>query len=569
MIDTGLTCLVLLSRFFGIPADPDQLRHQFGRSGEHFTASNLLLAAKSLGLKAEALESNWAHLSKAPLPAMASSIDGRFLLIAKIDGDKILVQYPLESRPLVLERAAFEEAWSGRIILVTKRAGLGLGNKKFDFTWFIPAIVKYRKLLGEVLLASFFIQLFALLTPLFFQVIIDKVLVHKGMTTLHVLGFGMLALTLFDVTLGGLRTYVFSHTTCRIDVTLGAQMFRHLLRLPLAYFEARRVGDTVARVRELENIRQFLTSSSVTVVIDLPFTVVFFAVMFYYSPMLSLLVLGTLPLYALLSVLITPIIRSRLHEKFNRGAENQAFLVESVNGVETVKAMAVEPAMQRQWEEQLAGYVQASFRANNLSNVAGQAAAFLNKITTIAIVWVGAHLVMTGRLSVGQLIAFNMLAGRVSGPVLRLVQLWQQFQQAGISVQRIGDILNAHPEPSYNPSRAALPTLAGRVIFDQVDFRYRPDGPAILRGFSCDIAPGKVIGLVGRSGSGKSTITKLIQRLYVPEGGRYSSTASIWRRSTRPGCAVRSGWCCRRTSSSIARYGKTSPWPTPPSPWSG
>ncbi len=480
----------------------------------------MLRAAKHLGFKAGSLETDWSRLSKTALPAIAVQKDGRFILLAKIDEDKVLVQDPAESRPLVLPREIFEQAWSGKLILVTQRAWLRFEGKKFDFTWFIPAIVKYRKLLGEVLLASFFIQLFALLTPLFFQVVIDKVLVHKGLTTLHVLGIGMLALTLFEVVLGGLRTYVFSHTSCRIDVVLGAQMFRHLLRLPLAYFEARRVGDTVARVRELETIRQFLTSSSVTVVIDLFFTFVFMAVLVYYSPMLSLVVIGAIPLYVILSVFITPIIRARLHEKFNRGAENQAFLVESVNGIETVKAMAVEPAMQRRWEEQLAGYVRAGFRADHLSNVAGQSASFINKITTIAIVWLGAHLVMTGELSIGQLVAFNMIAGRVSGPVLRIVQLWQQFQQTGISVQRLGDVLNAKPEPSYNPSRATLPAISGRVIFDNVVFRYRPDGPEVLRKISLDIAPGKVVGLVGRSGSGKSTITKLIQRLYVPEAGR-------------------------------------------------
>lgn len=394
------------------------------------------------------------------------------------------------------------------------------GRRRFDFSWFIPAILKYRTMLGEVLLASFFIQLFALVTPLFFQVIIDKVLIHSGLTTLDVLAVGLLVVSIFEVLLGGLRNYVFSHTTNRIDVTLGAELFRHLLRLPLSYFEARRVGDTVARVRELEGIRNFITGSAVTLVIDLLFTVVFFAVMFLYSPLLTWIVLATIPGYVILAAVVTPILRARLHEKFNRGAENQAFLVESVNGIETLKACAVEPQNQRRWEEQLAAYVRASFRAANLVNIANQGAGLMNKIMVVLVLWAGARLVIDGQLTVGQLVAFNMFAARISGPILRLAQLWQEFQQAGISVERLGDILNAQPEPTHNPGRASPPKLEGRVTFERVGFRYRPDGPEILSQVSFDVRPGEVIGIVGRSGSGKSTLAKLIQRLYVPQSGR-------------------------------------------------
>jgi subfamily B ATP-binding cassette protein HlyB/CyaB len=511
---------LILARFYDLPADGSQLRHQFAQAGQLLSDTDLLRAAKQLGLKAGLIKTQWSKLAGMPFPAIAKRTDGRYVVLAKIDGDKVLIQDPIEARPLVLPREQFESVWSGELLLLTKRANLRLQDLKFDFTWFIPSLVKYRKLLGEVLMASFFLQLFALLTPLFIQVVIDKVLVHKGFTTLHVLAIGMIGLALFDVVLGGLRTYLFSHTTNRIDVGLGAQLFRHILALPLAYFEARRVGDTVARVRELENIRHFLTSNSVTVVLDLFFTVVFLAVMWFYSPLLTLVVMGSLPLYALLSIVITPMIRSRLHEKFNRGADNQAFLVEAVSGIQTVKAMAVEPPLTRKWEEQLAGYVRASFRATNLITIAGQLAMFFQKVTTVAVLWVGAYRVIGGELSIGQLIAFNMLSAQVTGPLLRLVNLWQEFQQVGISVQRLGDILNQQPEPSYSATRTTLPQVKGHVVFEAVSFRYRPDGPEVLHNVSFSVAPGSVIGLVGRSGSGKSTIAKLIQRLYVPQRGR-------------------------------------------------
>ncbi len=518
--DSGILCLITVAKFHNLPADADHLRHSFGDSGKLFTEREIILAGREIGLKVRGHDSHWARLQKTALPVIAQHQDGHWQIIAACNEETVLVHDPLEKRPLSLSREIFEKKWSGRLILATRRASLSNLGGNFDFSWFIPAIRKYKKLLIEVLIASFFLQLFALLTPLFFQVVIDKVLVHKALSTLNVLAIGFLGLSLFEVVLGGLRTYLFSHTTNRVDVVLGAKLFKHLLALPISYFEARRVGDSIARVRELENIRNFITGSALTLVIDLFFTFVFFIVMYYYSPELTFVVLGAIPFYIVLSIFITPILRKRLDEKFNRGAENQAFLVESITGVETLKAMAVEPQMQRRWEEQLAGYVKASFHSANLGNIAGQIAGFINKVTVILILWVGATLVMKGELSVGQLIAFNMLAGRVSGPILRLVQLWQDFQQAGLSLRRLGDILNTPTEPGYNPGRASLPNLKGSVTFSGVTFRYRPDRPEVLRNINLNIDPGEVIGIVGRSGSGKSTLTKLIQRLYTAESGR-------------------------------------------------
>lgn len=349
--DTGLQCLVMVARFNQVAADPQQILHQFGHDGSVLDSQQLILAARYPKLKAKESSLKWSDLASTPLPAIGKHEDGHFFIIAKVTDDKVLIQDPLEGRPLSLPRDIFEKFWSGDIILVSKRAILPGITGHFDFSWFIPAILKYKKHIGEVLLASFFIQLFALITPLFFQVIIDKVLVHKGLTTLDVLALGLLVISIFDVLLNGLRTYLLSHTTNRVDVSLGSQLFQHLVTLPIAFFKARRVGDTVARVRELDTIRNFITGSALTLVIDLFFTVIFFVVMYIYSPRLTWIVLGSIPFYVILSVFIKPILRSRLNEKFSRGAENQSFLVESVTGVETLKAMAVEPQMQRRWEE--------------------------------------------------------------------------------------------------------------------------------------------------------------------------------------------------------------------------
>jgi subfamily B ATP-binding cassette protein HlyB/CyaB len=516
--DSGLAALVMLLRIHGIGADPEQIRHRCGMAS--IGINQMLRCAKELGLKARISSTNWERLSATPLPGIAVLRDGGFLILGKVAEDAILVQRPSSPKPEAMSRAQLEAIWDGRLVLMARRAGLSDLARRFDISWFVGAIQKYRHLLGEVLVASFFLQLFALVSPLFFQVVIDKVLVHRSISTLDVLAIGLLGISAFEAILGTLRTYLFAHTTNRIDVELGARLFRHLLALPIAYFQARRVGDSVARVRELENIRQFLTGSALTLVIDLFFTFVFLAVMFYYAPTLSFVVLGAFPFYIAISVGATPAFRRRLDEKFRRGAENQAFLVESVTGVETLKAMAVEPQMQRRWEEQLAGYVAASFRVISLNNTASQAVQLVNKVTIVLILYFGAKLVIEGNLSVGELVAFNMLASRVSAPVLRLAQMWQDFHQARLSVARLGDILNTMPEPSLSPGRAALPAIRGEVSFEHVTFRYRVDGSEILRDVNFSVSPGQVVGIVGSSGSGKSTLAKLVQRLYVPESGR-------------------------------------------------
>jgi len=510
--------LVLLFRFHGRAFDKAAATQIVGGDDEP-DLDDIIRVVRRQGLKAKAVNSSPERLEFVPLPALAHDKSGQYFILAKAGTNGVLIQRPKQP-PASLTFEELAEIWDTSLVLVTRRASLGDLSQTFDLTWFIQAFLKYRWILGEVLIASFFLQVFALISPIFFQVVVDKVLVHRGLSTLDVLVIGLLSVSFFETILGALRTYIFSHTTNRIDVELGARLFRHLLSLPLGYFGVRRVGDSIARVRELENIRQFLTSSALTLAIDLVFTVVFIAVMACYSLWLTGIVLASLPLYFGISALVTPLFRQRLQEKFKRGAENQALLVETVTGIETLKSMAAESQMQRRWEEQLASYVSASFSVTSLGNYASQAIQLISKLVTAAVLFWGAKAVMDGYMTVGELVAFNMFAGRVAQPVLRLAQMWQDFHQTRLSIERLGDILNTKPEQATAASRTTLPAVQGHIRFERLTFRYQVDGPEVLKAIDLHIPAGQVVGIVGSSGSGKSTLAKLIQRLYIAQSGR-------------------------------------------------
>ena len=515
-----LRAMFVIVRMKGVPINPNQIAHDLALDANNITEIDLHKAAKAASFKIKKKELPLSKLEDAHYPVIAQDNEGNSVIIIKATEKQFLIQDFKTPRPQLVEREEFEQQYGGEIYFVLAEGVLAEALRRFDIKWFIPVIKKYKNLFFEVLAASFFIQLVALVTPLFFQVVMDKVLVHQAFSTLNLVIIGMAAIALFEIVLTLLRSYVFTHTVARIDVELGAKLFKHILSLPISFFHARRTGETVARVRELENVRSFLTGNAVTLVMDALFSVIFIAVMYYYSPFLTLIVVGSLPVYLILSLLITPVLRANLNEKFARGAENQAFLVESVTGVETVKTMALEPIWNKQWDSKLSDYVRTVFRTGITENTASSAVTFVSKITTVLLLWGGAYLVINGDLTVGQLIAFNMLSGQVSAPIIRIASLWTSFQQVLISIERLGDILNT-PTEAFG-QKISPPQIKGEVVFDNITFRYAPDSPEVIKDLSLTLPAGKVVGLVGRSGSGKSTITKLLQRLYIPERGRVS-----------------------------------------------
>lgn len=443
-------------------------------------------------------------------------------LLVKIEAGKVLFFEPGSQELQHVPLSEFTARCAGHVLQFAAPKGKSVdeADKEFGFRWFVPELLKHRKMWRDVLLASLAIQLMGLATPLFTQVMIDKVIVHHAVSTLLVIAFGMFIFLIFNAVMSWVRQYLVTHTGNRIDSVLGSQVFAHLFRLPLRYFEHRSTGTLVARLQGIESIREFLSGAAVTLILDVPFLVIFLAIMFYYSWMLTVAALTLLLLIVLLSIFITPLLRKRLNHQFLLGARNQAFVTEYVSGMETVKSLQMEPRVVSRYGEYLADYLEAGFNSRQLSNSYNVAANTLEQLMTLVILCMGAWLVMTTQdFTIGMLVAFQMFAGRLSQPVLRMVGLWQEFQQASIAVKRLGDVMHAPAEPySLLPAREG--GGHGKVEIRNLSFRYADNLPYLYQNFSMSIAPGQCIALMGPSGSGKSTLAKLMQGFYLPsEGG--------------------------------------------------
>ncbi len=515
-VKTGLYCMSYLAKHRDVKLSMSDLNQQFGNLSE-FPATEMIRAYSDLGIKCKAATVDGKSVRKMSLPAIIQ-LEDQYLVLKSIDEDIAVVHALGQTEDLRYELNALLDACQHQLILVS--AEEMAAEKQFGFKWFVNAIWQYKSIMRETLIASFFIQLFALVTPLFFMIVIDKVFSHNNLSTLNVLIFAMVVVSLFDVILNGIRTYLLSHTTNRVDMKLGMRLFKHMMALPMSYFESRRTGDTIARIKEVEVIRNFLTGSSLTVLIDLFFVFVFIAVMYLFSAKLATIVLISLPLFFLVSFVMTPLMKSKLEDKHDKIAENQSFLVETLNGMEMIKSGAIESQQQRAWEKRLSDYAKCSFNSTTLSNLINQSQGLISKMLTVILLFIGAKLVLAGELSVGQLIAFNMLTSRVIAPIQRLAQIWQEFTSARVSIKRVADILDMPTEPMMLTGKTELPPLAGDIEFVDVSFKYHDNSPSALQNVSFTVGQGEVVGVVGSTGSGKTTLVKLLQRLYVPTAGK-------------------------------------------------
>lgn len=520
-MDTHISAFIIIAKYLNIAVSREELQKTAETSGITEGEILLLKFAKQYKLKAKLAVIKAKAIKDINTPVIAKKKDGSFFIIAKTLEDKVMVLFPESGETTVLDIPALTEIWDGTAIFIAKK-GLEASETFFSFKWFIPTVLKFKKELIQVLIAVFVVQILGILTPVMTQVVVDRVLSHRSMSTLQVLAIGIGLVYVFELILSLSRNYIFSHTTNRIDVMLSARLFKHLFALPLRYFEARRAGETVARVRELDSIRNFLTGTPLSSIIDLLFIVVYIVILFLYNTQLTFIILASLPIYAILSLIVTPLFKKRLDEKFNAGAETQSFLVEAINGVQTVKSFSLEQKFEAKWGDLQSNYVRAGYKTAILSGTAGTVAQFIQRIFDLLILFFAALAVMDGTFTVGQLVAFRMLAGRVSGPILRLVQLWQEYQQASLSVKRIGDIFNSPVEQGSPNALSSIPKLQGKIVFDKVRFRYRADASEVIKDMSFEIEPCTTVGIVGRSGSGKSTVSKLIQRLYIAENGKIS-----------------------------------------------
>ncbi|QSV53009.1 MAG: type I secretion system permease/ATPase [Dolichospermum sp. UKL201] len=527
-LDSSLACFQMLSKHLEMPFRKEVVRRiltdQIKRQGS-ISFQVCAYLSELIGLKSQLVDVPAVSINRIPTPALIRYRDS-FAVLYAVDGKTVVLGLPSQGiincqiSQLVEELETDDANLQPQVRVLLLSATKETPKERFGLSWFVPYLSRYRRVLIEVFIASFFVQLAALANPLVIQLIIDKVIVQNSISTLNILGVLLLAVGVFEAVLTTLRTYLFVDTTNRIDMSLGSQIIDHLLRLPLRYFDKRPVGELSTRINELENIRQFLTGTALTVVLDALFSVVYIVVMLFYSWQLTLVGLGTIPLFVVVTLIAAPTVSRQLRTKAERNAETQSYLVEVMSGIQTVKAQNIELRSRFSWQNKYAKFVAAGFKTVLTSTLANSTSQFLSKLSSLLVLWVGAYLVLKGELTLGELIAFRIISSYVTTPILRLAQIWQNFQETGLSLERLSDIVDTPQEAEIDRNNISLPTVNGAVKYENVSFRFAASGPLQLSNVSVEFAAGEFVGIVGQSGSGKSTMMKLLLRLYDAESGR-------------------------------------------------
>jgi subfamily B ATP-binding cassette protein HlyB/CyaB len=522
--DSALWALSAVAIKHMVHLDRAAMAHDLALGGRQACTEDIVRAATSAKLQVEVLKNaDKEKLARIPVPAILRMKNGEYVVLGqKVDETCEIFRYEMV-QPVRCTLDSLTPEWSGEIVMVTGRTETNAEDAKEDFgiRWFVPIVLRHKRTLIHILVASLFVHLFGLATPIFLQVIIDKVLVHDSISTLLVISISLGLLGLFHAVLQYLRTYAINHTAGRLGVELSRRVFAHLLKLPLAYYERSAAGQIVARLREIDRILTFLTGQAPTIALDILFAIVFFLVLAAYSLQHTLIVVLTIPAYLLVGAFIRPRLISRINQRFTKDAQSQQFLVECVVGAHTVKTNAIEPLAQSQWDDKRIGFSEQAFHANTLGGLVLVLIQYIGTATTAALLFFGARAVMSGTLTIGELVAFNMIAAQFAGPIVRLSQIWQEYQQVHVSISRLGDIMNT-PTETQNGVLTNLPRMRGAISFRDVSFRYSDTTAEVLQNLSLEISAGQVVGIVGSSGCGKSTLAKLVQRLYLPQRGQIS-----------------------------------------------
>ncbi|MBR4641871.1 MAG: type I secretion system permease/ATPase [Selenomonadaceae bacterium] len=516
---TGIVSIIKILQHFGVK-DLQKIYDQNPETDKQLDWNKLKKLAKKYKIGSTVIRPTVDEMREIEYPVIAKMNDGAYIAIGSMNEEVILAIDPRENKPKAIPMKEFLESWTNELMIFSASFSWAYFKKRYNVDWFLKVVARYKKPLFEVVMATLFLQVMGIVFPLITQVIIDKVIGNAGYSTLTVIGVSMVLFFFMQSLLTALKTYILNHTTNKLDAILGTRLFRHLIALPLPYYERRRVGEMLLRVESLERVRNFLTGPGLTTILDVLFSVVFIAFMLWYSVPLTLIALTILPCY-LVQLWALPIMREKLKGLWSARVANQSFMVESITNVETVKALAVEPQFVNRWENLIARYVRRTFEFAKFRLVIGGYRGIVDALVSMAILWYGGHMVMSGEFTLGQLIAFQMISRQATAPLTTLLMMWWEIIMVKIALNLVGDILNTPMEPVVvEMGKRGDNRIDGGIEISNVSFRYRVDLPLVLKNINLSVLPGQKIGIVGRSGSGKSTLTNLVQNLYIPEEGR-------------------------------------------------